>query len=91
MLLVLAIPAAFTYTFGQAVKDRRQGWTLFAVMFLVFAGGSLISTASEQRGNPILHGLGIDGGNMEGKEVRFGAAGSALFAVQSALPPATVR
>ena len=45
MLLLLAIPAAFTYTFGQAVNDRRQGWTLFAVMFLLFAGGSLISNA----------------------------------------------
>ena len=81
MLLVLAIPAAFTSTFGQVVNDRRQGWTLFAVMFLLFAGGSLISTASEQQGNPALHRLGVDGGNMEGKEVRFGVAGSALFSV----------
>ena len=81
MLLVLAIPAAFTYTFGQAVNDRRQGWTLFAVMLLLFAGGSLISTASEQQGNPALHRLGISGGNMEGKEVRFGVAASALFSV----------
>ena len=77
MLLVLAIPAAFTYTFGQAVNDRRQGWTLFAVMFLLFAGGSLVATASEQQGNPALGRLGIDGGNMEGK------AGSALFSVVS--------
>ena len=83
MLLVLAIPAAFTYTFGQVVNDRRQGWTLFAVMFLVFAGGSVIATAIEQQGNPEMHRLGIDGGNMEGKEVRFGVAGSALFSVVS--------
>jgi K+-transporting ATPase ATPase A chain len=83
MLLILAIPAGFTYTFGQAVNDRRQGWTLFAVMFLLFAGGCLIATASEQQGNPSLHRLGIDGGNMEGKEIRFGVAGSALFSVVS--------
>jgi len=83
MLLVLAIPAGFTYTFGKAVNDRRQGWTLFAVMFLLFAGGSLIATTSEQRGNPALHRLGIGGGNMEGKEVRFGTAGSALFSMVS--------
>ena len=83
MLLILAIPAAFTYTFGLAVNDRRQGWTLFAVMFLLFAGGSLIATASELQGNPALHRLGIEGGNMEGKEVRFGVAASALFSVVS--------
>ncbi|MGA2589832.1 MAG: potassium-transporting ATPase subunit KdpA, partial [Bryobacteraceae bacterium] len=83
MLLILAIPAAFTYTFGTAVNDRRQGWTLFAVMFLLFACGAAIATASEQRGNPVLHGLGVVGGNMEGKEVRFGTAGSALFSMAS--------
>jgi len=83
MLLILAIPAAFTYTFGEAVKDRRQGWTLFAVMFLLFACGSAIATDSERRGNPMLHGFGVVGGNMEGKEVRFGTAGSALFSMAS--------
>lgn len=83
MLLILAIPTAFTYTFGEAVRDRRQGWTLFAVMFLLFACGSAIATVSEQRGNPMLHGLGVVGGNMEGKEVRFGTAGSALFSMAS--------
>ena len=83
MLLILAIPAAFTYTFGEVVKDRRQGWTLFAVMSILFVCGVVIATASEQRGNPVLHAAGIVGGNMEGKEVRFGTAGSALFSVVS--------
>ncbi|MGO4879936.1 MAG: potassium-transporting ATPase subunit KdpA [Bryobacteraceae bacterium] len=83
MLLILAMPAAFTYTFGEAVRDRRQGWTLFAVMFLLFAGGAAISTASEASGNPMLRHLGVVGGNMEGKEVRFGTAGSALFSMAS--------
>jgi K+-transporting ATPase ATPase A chain len=83
MLLILAIPAAFTYTFGEAVKDRWQGWTLFAVMLILFVCGIVIATASEQRGNPVLHAVGIVGGNMEGKEVRFGTAGSALFSMAS--------
>ena len=83
MLLILAIPAAFTYTFGEAVKDRRQGWTLFAVMSILFVCGVAIATSSEQRGNPELHAAGIVGGNMEGKEVRFGIAGSALFSMVS--------
>ncbi len=83
MLLILAIPAGFTYTFGEAVQDRRQGWTLFAVMFLWFTCGALVSTASEQHGNPLLRAAGLQGGNLEGKEVRFGAAGSALFSMVS--------
>jgi K+-transporting ATPase ATPase A chain len=83
MLLILAIPAAFTYTFGEAVEDHRQGWTLFGVMFILFVCGAAIATVSEGRGNPVLHALGIVGGNMEGKEVRFGTAGSALFSIAS--------
>ena len=83
MLLVLAIPAGLTYTFGEAVNDRRQGWALFAVMFLVFTGGSVISTVCEDSGNPRLHAMGVTGGNMEGKEVRFGTAASALFSMVS--------
>jgi K+-transporting ATPase ATPase A chain len=83
MLLVLAIPAAFTYTFGEAVNDRRQGWTVFAVMLLLFIFGCLVSTACEEHGNPRLDALGLAGGNMEGKEVRFGVAGSALFSMVS--------
>jgi K+-transporting ATPase ATPase A chain len=89
MLLMLAVPAGMTYTFGRMVNDRRQGWTLFAVMAVLFAGGCLAVTLSEQSGNPILRAAGIDakpgrgqpGGNMEGKETRFGVAGSALFSV----------
>jgi potassium-transporting ATPase potassium-binding subunit len=91
-LLVLAqtaIPAALTYTFGKMVGDTRQGWALLAVMvcfLIIFIG---ITYASEATGNPKLDTLGIDqsasmlqpGGNMEGKEMRFGIARSALFAV----------
>ena len=91
-LLVLAqtaIPAALTYTFGKMVGDTRQGWVLLSVMlfFLVVCTG--MAYASEFIGNPILDALVVDqtsspiqpGGNMEGKEVRFGIARSALFAV----------
>jgi K+-transporting ATPase ATPase A chain len=60
MLLILAIPAGMTYTFGQMVGDRRQGWTLFFVMLVVLVAGSLINYSSEQLGNPILVGLGLD-------------------------------
>ena len=91
MLLIIAIPAGMTYTFGRMVGDRHQGWTLFCVMLVLLVGGSLIGYSSEQHSNPILVRLGIDrsasgsnpGGNLEGKEVRFGNAGSALFSVVS--------
>jgi len=91
MLLMLAVPAGLTYAFGRMVNDQRQGWTLFAVMIVLFAGGGVVATWSEQAGNPILRRAGIDseagggqsGGNMEGKEARFGVAGSALFSVVS--------
>ena len=87
MLLMLAVPAGMTYTFGRMVNDQRQGWTVFAVMGVLFACGSLMITWGEQAGNPILTAAGIDpkpgigqpGGNMEGKETRFGIGGSALF------------
>ncbi len=91
MLLMLAVPAGITYTFGRMVNEQRHGWTLFAVMLVLFASGTLFATWSEQAGNPILRVAGIDpkpgngqpGGNMEGKEARFGIAGSALFSVTS--------
>jgi potassium-transporting ATPase potassium-binding subunit len=91
MLLMLAVPAGMTFAFGRLVNDQRQGWTLFAVMIVLFAGGSLVATLSEQAGNPILRAAGIKsepgvsqpGGNMEGKECRFGITGSALFSVAS--------
>jgi K+-transporting ATPase ATPase A chain len=80
MLLMLAVPAGLTYTFGRMVNDQRHGWTLFAVMLVLFGCGSVMVTLGEQAGNPMLR---QPGGNMEGKEVRFGVAGSALFSVAS--------
>ncbi len=80
MLLIFAIGAGLTYTYGAMAKDPRQGWALFAVMSLLFAGGFAAAYAAEAGGNPLVHHLGIAGANMEGKECRFGAAGSALFA-----------
>lgn len=88
MLAILAIPAALTYTFGRYAGNQRQGWALFAAMAVLFLGGFAVVCASEQAGNPILAHLGVDqkvsaiqpGGNMEGKEVRFGILNSALWA-----------
>jgi K+-transporting ATPase ATPase A chain len=80
MVLIFVIPAAFTYTFGQMVNDARQGWALFGAMGLMFVVGLAIVYWSELSGNPLLAGLPIDQtGNMEGKEVRFGIANSALY------------
>lgn len=89
MLFIFVIPAALTYTFGKMVKDSRQGWALFAAMSILFMAGVLVAYSAEQAGNPILAGSGLEtratatqpAGNMEGKEVRFGIADSALFAV----------
>jgi K+-transporting ATPase ATPase A chain len=81
MFLILAIPAAITYTFGRMIGDQRQGWTLFAVMTVMLVGGSLLIGWSEQTENPAV--TGIHGGNMEGKDVRFGASASAVFAAVS--------
>ena len=88
MLLMFVIPAGLTYTFGRMVGDTRQGWALFAAMSIMFLAGVFIAYRAEQHGNPILSKLGIEtqatdtqaGGNMEGKEVRFGIAASVLFA-----------
>jgi K+-transporting ATPase ATPase A chain len=84
---ILLIPFALTYTFGRMVGDTRQGWALVIAMLVLF--GALATTAyvSEQEGNPLIAQRGVDqsatlaqaGGNMEGKETRFGIAGSALF------------
>jgi potassium-transporting ATPase potassium-binding subunit len=81
MLLILAIPAALTYTFGRMARAPTQGWALFAAMFILFVCGSAIATWSEQRGNPALPAGQQP--NMEGKEVRFGGAASALFSMVS--------
>jgi len=80
MFLIFSIGAGLTYTYGRYAKDQRQGWALFAVMALLFLGGFTVAYASEAAGNPIVHALGVAGGNMEGKECRFGTASSALFA-----------
>ena len=88
MLAIFAIGAALTYTFGRMVRDQRQGWALLAAMLILCVAGVAVIYWNEAGGNPLLRPLGIDmrasaaqaGGNMEGKEVRFGIANSALFA-----------
>ncbi len=82
MLAIFAIPAALCFVFGRMVGDRRQGWAVLAAMTLLFVAFSVAGNVAEQQGNPALAALGVDaaGGNMEGKEVRFGIDASALFA-----------
>ncbi|MEA3539197.1 MAG: potassium-transporting ATPase subunit KdpA [Pseudomonadota bacterium] len=81
MLSIFVIGVGLTWTFGKAVGNTRQGWAILAAMLVLFVAGVTVAYSQEAAGNPILHGLGISGGNMEGKEVRFGIAASALFAV----------
>jgi K+-transporting ATPase ATPase A chain len=81
MVSIFAIGAALTNVFGRMVGDERQGWALFAAMGILFIAGVAVTYWAEANGNPAFTALGIDGGNMEGKEVRLGIAGSALFAV----------
>ena len=81
MLSIFAIGMGLTWTFGKAVGDTRQGWAILAAMMILFLAGTTATYWAEAAGNPVLHGLGIAGGNMEGKEVRFGIAASALFSV----------
>jgi potassium-transporting ATPase potassium-binding subunit len=88
ILLIFVIPAGLTYTFGVMVGDRRQGWTVFSACAAMFLAGVFVCYWAEQGGNPTLAKLGLEthatgtqpGGNMEGKETRFGIAASALFA-----------
>ena len=88
MFSLLIIPAALCYTFGKMIGDTRQGWALLAAMFVIFLPLLWLCVSQEQAGNPALAGLPIDqaasalhsGGNMEGKEVRFGITNSALWA-----------
>src|SRR5271163_1817060 len=81
MLSIFAIGAALTNVFGRMVGNVRQGWAVFAVMGILFLVGVVFCYWAEAHGNDALNALGLTGGNMEGKEVRFGIAGSALFAV----------
>ncbi|MDZ3832243.1 MAG: potassium-transporting ATPase subunit KdpA [Sphingopyxis sp.] len=81
MLSILVIGVGLTWCFGRAVGDTRQGWAILSAMGLLFLGGVTIAYWQEAAGNPLLHQIGVGGGNMEGKEVRFGIAASALFAV----------
>ena len=82
MVLIFAIPAALTYTYGRMAAAQKQGWVLFGAMAFLFLAGISVLWAAESHGNPALSGLGIDesAGNLEGKEVRFGVVGSSLFA-----------
>jgi K+-transporting ATPase ATPase A chain len=88
MFAIFMIPAALTYAYGRMAKNQKHGWALWAAMFVLFIAGTGSAYWAEARGNPIHASRGIDvvatqdnpGGNMEGKEVRFGIANSALFA-----------
>jgi K+-transporting ATPase ATPase A chain len=79
MLSIFLIGAGLTVTFGKAVGDARQGRAILAAMLLLFLAGTAVAYWQEAAGNPVLHQMGVTGGNMEGKEVRFGIAASALF------------
>jgi K+-transporting ATPase ATPase A chain len=81
MIAIFAIGAALTNTFGRMVGNQRQGWSVLAVMGVVFVAGVIVCYWAEAHGNDALTAMGLTGGNMEGKEVRFGIVGSALFAV----------
>ncbi|MGN6689409.1 MAG: potassium-transporting ATPase subunit KdpA [Sphingopyxis sp.] len=81
MLSIFVIGFGLTWTFGRAVGNQRQGWAILAAMVTIFLAGVTVTYWQEAAGNPILHQIGAAGGNMEGKEVRFGIAQSALFAV----------
>lgn len=80
ILSIFAIPAGLTYYLGQVVKNQWHGWAVWSAMFVLFLAGALVCWHSEAAGNPNLHEYGVVGGNMEGKETRFGIASSALFA-----------
>ena len=81
MLSIFVIGFGLTWTFGKAVGNTRQGWAILSAMVILFLAGVTVTYWQEAAGNPVLHQLGVAGGNMEGKEVRFGIAVSALFSV----------
>ncbi len=82
MLLIFLIPAGLTFTYGRMARDGRQGWALFAAMAALFLVGATVAYGAEAGGNPAFADLELDqsAGNLEGKEMRFGVASSALFA-----------
>jgi K+-transporting ATPase ATPase A chain len=80
MLSIFVLGAGLTLTFGKAVGNARQGWALLAAMTILFLLGTAVAYGAEAAGNPLHQALGLAGGNMEGKEVRFGIAATALFA-----------
>jgi potassium-transporting ATPase potassium-binding subunit len=87
MLAILAIPASLTYTYGRMVGSRRQGWAIFSAMSILFAIGVIVAVVAEQHGTPAQHAAGVSthhfagstGGNLEGKEQRFGITNTALW------------
>jgi K+-transporting ATPase ATPase A chain len=87
LLLILVIPASLTYTFGRMIGNRRQGWALYAAMMVMFIGAVAVVYIAEQHGSPAQHHAGVvthafdgsTGGNMEGKEQRFGISESSLW------------
>jgi potassium-transporting ATPase potassium-binding subunit len=79
MLAIISIPASLTYTYGRMVGSRRQGWTIFGAMFVLFAISTVIVYLAEMHGTPAQHAAGVTGANLEGKEVRFGTSGSSLW------------
>jgi potassium-transporting ATPase potassium-binding subunit len=87
LLLILVVPAALTYTYGRMVGSQRQGWAIFSAMFVLFVAGVVVVYLAEQHGTPAQHAAGLHthafdgstGGNMTGKEQRFGIANSALW------------
>ena len=81
MISIFAIGAALTNVFGRMVGNQRQGWAVFSVMGVLFLAGVIACYAAEAHGNDALNALGLTGGNMEGKEVRFGIVASSLFSV----------
>ena len=81
MISIFALGAALTNVFGRMVGNQRQGWAILSVMGVLFIAGVIVCYWSEANGTGMMHALGLAGGNMEGKEVRFGIAASSLFAV----------
>jgi len=81
IILIFALGASLTNVFGRMVGNQRQGWAVLSVMGVLFIAGVVVCYWAEAHGNDILNAMGLTGGNMEGKEVRFGIVASALFAV----------